>query len=134
VEKGILMTMALAAAADVPPPVAWAVALIAVLVLEHVFSLATPPYGLHVPLFFHLTFAGLYAWLGVEIWNGAGWALIVLTVLLSTQAVGRVFVWRAEDRSYAAAVKAILAAGFAVTAVALALLWIPAPARTYLLE
>lgn len=126
------MAQALAAAADVPTPVAWAVALIALLVVEHVFSLLTPPYGLHVPLFFHLTFAVLYTWLGVEVWNGTGWAAIVLTVLLTTQAIGRVFVWRAENRSYAAVVKTILATGFVVTAAALALLWIPHSARDYL--
>jgi hypothetical protein len=102
------------------------------LAVEHVFALVTPPYGPHVPFFFHLSFAVLYAWMGTEVWNGTGWALIVLTVLLATQAIGRVFVWRAEDRSYAVVVKAILAAGSAVTVVALALLWIPYSARTYL--
>jgi hypothetical protein len=126
------MSDALAATADVPTPVAWAAACIALLVVEHVFSLATPPYGLHVPFFFHLSFAVLYAWLGIEVWNGSGWALIVLTVLLATQAIGRVFVWRAEDRSYAHVIKAILAAGFTVTVLALALLWTPDSARTYL--
>ncbi|GIF76781.1 hypothetical protein [Asanoa siamensis] len=118
--------------ADVPAPVVWAAACVALLVVEHVFALATPPYGLHVPFFFHSTFAVLYAWLGLMILDGTGWALVVLTVLLATQSVGRVFVWRAEDRSYAWAVKALLAAGFVVTAVALALLWIPDSARSYL--
>lgn len=126
------MSATLAATADVPTSVVWAAACIALLVVEHLFALATPPYGLHVPFFFHLSFAVLYAWLGIEVWNGSGWALIVLTVLLATQAVGRVFVWRAEKRSYAHVVKAILAAGFMVTGLALALLWIPDSARAYL--
>ncbi|AYF26876.1 hypothetical protein CSH63_05305 [Micromonospora tulbaghiae] len=123
----------LAPTVDVPAPVLWAAVCIALLVIEHVFSLATPPYGLHVPFFFHLVSSGLYSWLGVQVWNGAGWASIVLTVLLGVQGVGRVFVWRAEDRAYAALVKTILAAGQAVTAVTLALLWIPESARQYLL-
>ncbi|GAA0726777.1 hypothetical protein Drose_12260 [Dactylosporangium roseum] len=118
--------------ADVPVPVVWAVVCIALLVAEHIYALVTPPFGLHVPFFFHLTFAVLYGWLGIEVWNGAGWALITLTALLTTQAVGRVFVWRAEQRSYAVVVKTVLAAGFALTVVALALLWIPAPARAHL--
>jgi hypothetical protein len=126
------MTATLAAAADVPAPVACATACIALLVVEHVFALVTPPYGLHVPFLFHLMFAGLYVWLGMEVWNGTGWALIVLTILLATQTAGRVFVWRAEDRSYAAVVKAILAVGSAVTIGALALLWIPDSSRAYL--
>lgn len=98
------------------------------------FAPATPPYGLHVLFFFHLSIAALYSWLGVEVFGGSGWALIVLTVLLATQAIGRVFVWRAEDRPYAYAIKAILAAGFAVTVLTLALLWIPGSAGTYLFE
>lgn len=126
------MFEALATTADVPTPVVWGVACIALLVVEHVYALVTPPYGLHVPFFFHLTFAGLYAWLAVEVFNGTGWALVVLTVLLGTQCVGRVFVWRAEDRGYAHVVKAILAAGFALTVAALALLWIPDSSRTHL--
>ena len=61
------MMEALAATADVPAPVVWAVVCVAVLVVEHVYALATPPYGLHVPLVFHLSFAGLYTWLGIEV-------------------------------------------------------------------
>lgn len=110
----------------------WAAVATALLVVEHIYALATPPFGLHVPFFFHLTFAGLYTWLGIEIWHGTGWAAIVLTVLLGTQSIGRIFVWRAEDRSNAATVKAILATGFAITLVVLALLWLPAASRNYL--
>lgn len=40
--------------------------------------------------------------------------------------------WRAEDRRYAVAVKAILAAGLAVTVATVALLWVPHLARVYL--
>jgi hypothetical protein len=119
---------------DIPAPAAWAVACIALLVVEHVYALVTPPYGLHGPFFFHATFAGLYTWLGIAVWNGAGWALVVLTVLLLTQSIGRVFVWRAENRPYARVVKTILATGFAVTVLALALLWIPASTRAYLFQ
>jgi hypothetical protein len=53
----------------------------------------------------------LYAWLGVAVWKGAGWAAIVLTVQLTTQLVGRMFVWRAETPSYAALIKSLLAIG-----------------------
>ena len=127
------MSEALAAVADTPAPVTWAVVCIAALVAEHVFALATPPYGLHGPFFFHLIFAGLYTWLGLEVWDGAGWALILLTVLLTTQTIGRIFVWRAETRSYAVLVKALLATGAVITLLALALLWIPGSARAYLL-
>ena len=81
---------------EVPPAVGWALVAIALLVLEHGYALATPPYGPHGPFFFHLSFAALYVWLGIEVWRGHGWAAVVFTVLVSTQAIGRVFVWRAE--------------------------------------
>lgn len=126
------MFEALAAIADAPTVVKWAVAGIALLVVEHVIALVTPPYGLHVPFFFHLSFGGLYAWLGLEVGNGQGWAAITLTVLLTTQLIGRVLVWRAEDRSYAALVKALLATGASITVAVLALLWIPGSAGAYL--
>jgi hypothetical protein len=119
------MIETLAAITDAPTAVDWAVLGIALLVIEHIYALVTPPYGLHGPFLFHLIFAGLYVWLGVEVWNGAGWAAIVLTVLLATQLVGRIFVWRAESRSYAALVKTLLAIGAGITLVVLALLWIP---------
>lgn len=77
------MPQALATAAEVPVPVALAVVGVALLVVEHVYALVTPPYGLHVPFFFHLSFGASYAWLGVVVWNGGGWALVVLTVLLA---------------------------------------------------
>ncbi|MCM0676892.1 hypothetical protein NCC78_19690 [Micromonospora phytophila] len=127
------MFEAIQAVADAPTPVKWAVAGAAVLVIEHVIALATPPYGLHVPFFFHLSFGALYAWLGVEVGNGQGWAAITLSALLATQLIGRIFVWRAEDRSYAMLVKALLATGAAITVAVLALLWIPDSARAYLI-
>jgi hypothetical protein len=66
------MPQGLAATTAAPPPVNWAVACIVVLVAEHIFALATPPYGLHVPLLFHLTFGGLYAWLAVMVTPARG--------------------------------------------------------------
>jgi hypothetical protein len=129
-----LMTESLAAITDAPTPIDWAVLGIALLVIEHISAIVAPPYGLHGPFFFHLIFAGLYAWLGIEVWNGAGWAAVVLTVLLATQMIGRIFVWRAENRSYAVLVKTLLAIGAAITVVALALLWIPDSARAYLFK
>jgi hypothetical protein len=130
----ILLIETLAAITDAPTPVDWAVVGIALLVIEHIYALVTPPYGLHGAFFFHLIFVVLYAWLGVEVWTGAGWAAVVLTVLLVTQLVGRIFVWRAENRSYAALVKTLLAMGAAITLVVLALLWIPDSARAYLFK
>jgi hypothetical protein len=86
------MTQGLADTTAVPMPIYWAVAGIIVLVVEHIFALVTPPYGLHVPLLFHLTFGSLYAWLAVMVHAGTGWALILLTALLATQSIGRVVV------------------------------------------
>ena len=82
------MTQGLAASTAVPPQVNWAVACIIVLVAEHLFALATPPYGLGVAQLFHLTFGGLYAWLAAMVHAGKGWALILLTALLATQSIG----------------------------------------------
>jgi hypothetical protein len=54
--EGGAMPQGLAVTTAVPPPVNWAVVCIVVLVAEHLVALATPPYGLHVPLLFQLTF------------------------------------------------------------------------------
>jgi hypothetical protein len=92
------MPQGLAVGTAVPPQVNWAVACIVVLVAEHLFALAAPPYGLGVPQLFHLSFGGLYAWLAVMVHAGKGWALILLTALLATQSIGRVPVYATEDR------------------------------------
>jgi hypothetical protein len=125
------MMPGLAASTAVPPQVDWAVACIVVLVAEHLFALATPPYGLGVPQLFHLSFGGLYAWLAVMVHAGKGWALILLTALLATQSIGRVPVYLAEDRRYARLLRAGLVAGFAVTLIAVGLLWLPPSSREY---
>jgi hypothetical protein len=125
------MTQGLADTTAVPMPVYRAVAGIIVLVVEHIFALATPPYGLHVPLLFHLTFGSLYAWLAVLVHAGTGWALILLTALLATQSIGRVVVYLAEDRRYARLLKALLVAGFVVTLITVLLLWLPQSSRDY---
>jgi hypothetical protein len=125
------MTPGLAAGTAVPPQVNWAVACIVVLVAEHLFALATPPYGLGVPQLFHLTFGGLYAWLAGMVHAGKGWALILLTALLATQSIGRVPVYLAEDRRHARLLRALLVAGFVVTLIAVGLLWLPPSSRTY---
>jgi hypothetical protein len=114
-----------------PSPVNWAVACIIVLVAEHLFALATPPYGLGVPQLFHLTFGGLYAWLAAMVHAGTGWALILLTALLATQSIGRVPVYLAEDRRYAWLLRALLVTGFAITLTGLLLLWLPQSSREY---
>lgn len=125
------MTQGLAASPAVPPPINWAVACIIVLVAEHIFALATPPYGLGVPQLFHLTFGGLYAWLAAMVHTGKGWALILLTALLATQSIGRVPVYVAEDRRYARLLRALLVAGFVVTLIVVLLLWLPQSSREY---
>jgi hypothetical protein len=119
------------AASTTAPPVNWAVACILVLVAEHLFALATPPYGLGVPQLFHLTFGSLYAWLAATVHAGKGWALLLLTALLATQSIGRVPVYLAEDRRSARLLRALLVAGFAVTLVAMGLLWLPRSSREY---
>ena len=125
------MTQALATSTAAPPPVNWAVACIIVLVAEHLFALATPPYGLGVPQLFHLAFGGLYAWLATMVHAGTGWALVLLTALLATQSIGRVPVYLAEDRRSARLLRALLVAGFAVTLIAVGLLWLPRSSRDY---
>jgi hypothetical protein len=125
------MTQALAASTTVPPPVNWAVACILVLVAEHLFALATPPYGLGVPQLFHLSFGGLYAWLAAMVHAGKGWALILLTALLATQSIGRVPVYVTEDRRHARLLRGLLVAGFVVTLIAVLLLWLPPSSRAY---
>jgi hypothetical protein len=117
------MTHALADTTAVSMPVNWAVA-------EHIFTLATPPYGLHVPLLFHLTFGSLYTWLAVMVHAGTGWALILLTTLLATQSIGRVVVYLAEDRRHARLLKALLVAGFVVTLITVLLLCCRSPRAT----
>ena len=125
------MTQGLATSTTAPPQVNWAVACILVLVAEHLFALATPPYGLGVPQLFHLSFGGLYAWLAAMVHAGKGWALILLTALLATQSIGRVPVYLAEDRHYARLLRALLVAGFAITLIAVLLLWLPPSSRDY---
>jgi hypothetical protein len=125
------MPQGLTAGTAVPPQVNWAVACIVVLVAEHLFALATPPYGLGVPQLFHLTFGGLYAWLAVMVHAGKGWALILLTALLAIQSIGRVPVYLAEDRRSARLLRALLVAGFVVTLIAVGLLWLPPSSRDY---
>jgi hypothetical protein len=125
------MTPGLAASTTVPPQINWAVACIIVLVAEHLFALATPPYGLGVPQLFHLSFGGLYAWLAAMVHAGKGWALILLTALLATQSIGRVPVYLAENRRYARLLRGLLAAGFVVTLIAVLLLWLPPSSREY---
>jgi hypothetical protein len=125
------MTPGLAASTAAPPLVNWAVACIIVLVAEHLFALATPPYGLGVSQLFHLSFGGLYAWLAMMVHAGRGWALVLLTALLATQSIGRVPVYLAEDRRYARLLRALLVAGFAVTLTAVGLLWLPPSSRDY---
>ncbi|HET6917863.1 MAG TPA: hypothetical protein VFI46_00185, partial [Jiangellaceae bacterium] len=131
VASEVAMTHGLADTTAVPMPVNWAVAGIIVLVAEHIFALATPPYGLHVPLLFHLTFGSLYAWLAVMVHAGTGWALILLTTLLATQSIGRVVVYLAEDRRHARLLKALLVAGFVVTLITVLLLWLPPSSRDH---
>jgi hypothetical protein len=63
---------------------------------------------------------------------GKGWALILLTALLATQSIGRVPVYLAEDRRYARLLRGLLVAGFAVTLIAVGLLWLPPSSREYL--
>jgi hypothetical protein len=125
------MPQGLAASTAVPPQINWAVACIIVLVAEHLFALATPPYGLGVPQLFHLSFGGLYAWLAAMVHAGKGWALILLTALLATQSIGRVPVYVTEDRRYARLLRGLLVAGFAVTLIAVLLLWLPPSSRAY---
>lgn len=125
------MPQGLAPSTTVPPQINWAVACIIVLVAEHLFALATPPYGLGVPQLFHLSFGGLYAWLAVMVHAGKGWALILLTALLATQSIGRVPVYVTEDRRYARLLRGLLVAGFAVTLIVVLLLWLPPSSRAY---
>jgi hypothetical protein len=125
------MPQGLTASTAVPPQINWAVACIIVLVAEHLFALATPPYGLGVPQLFHLSFGGLYAWLAAMVHAGKGWALILLTALLATQSIGRVPVYLAEDRRSARLLRALLVAGFVVTLIAVGLLWLPPSSRDY---
>jgi hypothetical protein len=125
------MPPGLAAGTAVPPQINWAVACIIVLLAEHLFALATPPYGLGVPQLFHLSFGGLYAWLAVMVHAGKGWALILLTALLATQSIGRVPVYLAENRRHARLLRALLVAGFVVTIIAVGLLWLPPSSRAY---
>jgi hypothetical protein len=90
-------------------------------VIEHIYALVMPPYGLHGPFFFHLTFVVRYAWLGIAVWTGAGCcAAIVLTVLLVTQLVGRIFIWRAGRPQLRRTLKTLLAMGAVITLVVLA--------------
>jgi hypothetical protein len=84
-----------------------------------------------VPLLFHLSFGGLYAWLAAMVHAGKGWALVLLTALLATQSIGRVPVYLAEDRRHARLLRALLVAGLVVTLIAVGLLWLPPYSRDY---
>jgi hypothetical protein len=77
---------------------------------------------------YHPISAVLYVWLAVAVHSGRNWARIAITVLLAGQAVGRYFIFFAYPTIE---VRADLVSGYALSAVVLALLWIPATVRRH---
>ncbi|MGH3585247.1 MAG: hypothetical protein ACRDQ0_02895 [Pseudonocardia sp.] len=78
--------------------------------------------------FYHPLSAVLYVWLAVAVHSGRGAARIAITVLLAGQAVGRWVVFFAYPT---VEVRADLVTGWALSAVVLVLLWIPASTRRH---
>jgi hypothetical protein len=77
---------------------------------------------------YHPVCAVLYVWLATAVHSGRNRARIAITVLLACQAVGRYFVFFAYPTIE---VRADLVSGYALSAVVLTLLWIPASVRRH---
>jgi hypothetical protein len=80
---------------------------------------------------YHPVSAALYVWLAAGVHSGRHWARLAITVLLAFQAVGRYFVFFAYP---AIEVRADVVSGYALSAVVLALLWVPASTRRHFAE
>jgi len=96
-------------------------ALLWILVAEHAFALATPPYQPGVEHAFHLVFGLLYAWLALRL-PGERRHRILLTVLLGIQFAGRFVVFALIEEPW---IRASLIPGALITIVLVALLWKP---------
>jgi hypothetical protein len=96
------------------------VALVWVLVLEHLYALVTPPYELGIEHAFHFTFGVAYAWLALRLSAGRRWHRVLLTVLLGIQFVGRFFVFAAFTDTV---IRVSLVPGALITLVVVWLLW-----------
>jgi hypothetical protein len=123
--------------AAVPPAVVVAAAGIGVHAFNHVTVvvqdvwrfLETPEAAsLNPGTIYHPISAVLYVWMAAAVHSGRNGARIAITVLLAFQAVGRYFVFFAYP---AIEVRADLVSGYALSAVVLALLWVPASTRRY---
>lgn len=84
--------------------------------------------GVNPGTIYHPISAVLYVWLAVGVHSGRWWARLAITVLLAFQAVGRYFVFVSYPE---VEVRADLVSGWALSAVILTLLWVPASMKAH---
>ncbi|WP_084530004.1 hypothetical protein [Nocardia crassostreae] len=111
-----------------PSPVHIAAIGIAIHAINHLIVPLIPPIGWNVGTIYHLISAPIYAALIPPILNGRNWARITITVLLACQFAGRFVVWALFPETGA---HLALIAGWTISIVVLALLWIPRSSRRH---
>ncbi|MEU0871268.1 hypothetical protein [Nocardia brasiliensis] len=94
--------------------------------VNHVLVLMFSPFSWHVGTVFHLISAPLYAALLLPVLRGRNWARITITVLLGGQFLGRFVVWVLFPTTGA---HLALLAGWTLSLVIFALLWVPKSTR-----
>ncbi|MBF6348555.1 MULTISPECIES: hypothetical protein [Nocardia] len=111
-----------------PIPVRVAAAGTGIHAINHLIVPLIPPTSWHVGTVYHLISAPLYAALLVPLLRGRNWARVLVTVLLACQFGGRFVVWLLFPGT---AVHLALLAGWTLSVVVLAALWVPRSARAY---
>ncbi|MBF6327665.1 hypothetical protein [Nocardia transvalensis] len=111
-----------------PVSVRVAAAGIAIHAVNHLVVPLIPPVGFNVGTVYHLISAPLYAAMIIPLLRGRNWARIVMTVLLGSQFAGRFVVWVLYPSS---GVHLALVAGWTVSLIVLAALWLPRSARQH---
>ncbi|MBF6546625.1 hypothetical protein [Nocardia brasiliensis] len=96
--------------------------------VNHVLVLMFSPFSWHVGTVFHLISAPLYAALLLPVLRGRNWARITITVLLGGQFLGRFVVWVLFPTTGA---HLALLAGWTLSLVIFALLWVPKSTRQH---
>ncbi|MEU0503564.1 hypothetical protein [Nocardia sp. NPDC005998] len=96
--------------------------------IDHIIVLLWPPFGWHVGTVFHLISGPVYAALILPVVRGRNWARITISFLLGGQFIGRFVVWMLFSSSGA---HTALLAGWTLSVIVLALLWIPAATRRH---
>ncbi|GAB4585083.1 hypothetical protein [Nocardia sp. IFM 10818] len=96
--------------------------------INHLIVILVPPVSWNPGTIYHLISAPLYAALILPLLGGRNWARITISILLACQFAGRFVVWVMFP---SIGVHYALLAGWAISLIVLAALWIPRSARDH---